>query len=563
MREAPFEDCAPRSPDRFAMEATLPLRHQSRSRLALACVVSLGLAACQEEPEPLPRFDLILVGGTVVDGSGAPGRVADVGILDGRIHTVGDLSAAERDEALDVSGSTVVPGFIDMHSHAELSEDYGRDGRPFLHQGITTVVMGVDGDGTHEVGARLQEWADSGIGVNALTYVGHGHVRETVMGMDDRAPTPDEMETMKAMVRQAMEEGALGLSSGLFYTPGYYASTEEVIELGVVAAEWPDAIYDTHDRDLGATYQGIGYDASVQEGIRIGAESGLRVIFSHFNPQGASNYGRAADGARMIEAARQRGVEVAAAQHPYTATQSNLRSYALPRWAAAGGAEAVARRFSRPDTARILQVQIMESLALRGGAEKILFGDPDPRLNGKTLAQVAGEWGLSVPRTVERILRENGNASVMNLDLYDAENTRLLATMPWMMTCTDGRTPAEGQNVVHPRVYGAFPRKMRLYALDGTDISVAFAVRSMSGLAADFLRLADRGYIAPGYRADIAVLDLDEYRSTASYENPHQYAHGVRQLLVNGGFAIRDGEFVDGTLGMPLRKDGSPVTPGR
>ncbi|MEQ9570274.1 MAG: amidohydrolase family protein [Longimicrobiales bacterium] len=528
--------------------------------LSLAGLVVL--AGCTEEPPPLPRFDLILSGGTVVDGTGAPGRVADVGILDRRISHLGDLSEAEAEERVDVSGGTVVPGFIDMHSHAELSEDYGRDARPFLFQGITTVVMGVDGGGTHEVGALLQQWADDGIGVNALTYVGHGHVRREVLGMDDRAPTPEEMETMRSMVRQAMEEGALGLSTGLFYTPGYYASTEEVVDLGVVAAEWPDAIYDTHDRDLGATYQGIGYDASVEEGIRIGAESGLRVIFSHFNPQGATNYGRADVGARMIDAARLRGVEVAAAQHPYTATQSNLRSYALPRWASAGGPEAVARRFARADTARILHVQIMESLALRGGPEKILFGDPDPRLNGKTLAQVAREWGLSVPRTVQRILLENGNASVMNLDLYDEDNTRLLATMPWMMTCTDGRTPAEGQNVVHPRVYGAFPRKMRLFALDGGDISVPFAVRSMSGLAADFLRLNDRGYIQPGAWADIAVLDLEDYRSTASYENPHQYAQGVRHLLVNGSFAIRDGEFVDGTLGMPLRKDGTAVTPG-
>lgn len=545
------------------MPAVRSHRRLARRALFFAAAALLALPGCGEEPAPLPRFDLILEGGTVVDGTGAPGRVADVGIVDRHISHVGDLTAAEAEERLDVSGTTVVPGFIDMHSHAELGEDYGRDARPFLHQGITTVVMGVDGGGTHEVGAQLRQWADDGIGVNAVTYVGHGHVRREVLGMDDRAPTPDEMQTMKAMVRQAMEEGALGLSSGLFYTPGYYASTEEVVELGVVAAEWPDAIYDTHDRDLGATYQGIGYDASVQEGIRIGAESGLRVIFSHFNPQGAANYGRADVGARMIDAARQRGVEVAAAQHPYTATQSNLRSYALPRWASAGGPDATARRFAHRDTARILDVQIMESLALRGGAGKILFGDPDPRLNGKTLAQVAAEWGLSVPRTVERILRENGNASVMNLDLYDEENTRLLATMPWMMTCTDGRTPAEGQNVVHPRVYGAFPRKLRTFAIDGADISIPFAVRSMSGLAADFLRLSDRGYIRPGVWADVAVLDLDDYRTTASYENPHQYAQGVRHLLVNGGFAIRDGEFVDGSLGMPLRKDGTAVGPGR
>ena len=530
--------------------------------LALAALTTL--TACQEAPEPEPiHFDLILAGGTVVDGSGRPGFVADVGIVDQKIVALDDLSDAETDERIDVSGLTVVPGFIDMHSHAELGEDYGRDGRPFLHQGITTVVMGVDGGGTHEVGTQLQGWADDRIGVNALAYVGHNHVRREVLGMEARAPNPDELATMRSMVRQAMEEGAMGLSSGLFYTPGYYATTEEVIELGLVAAEWPEAIYDTHDRDLGATYQGVGYEASIREGIRIGAESGLRVIFSHFNPQGATNYGRASFGAVLIEDARLRGLDVAAAQHPYTATQSNLRAYALPRWAAAGGPEAIARRFARADTARILNVQIMESLALRGGAEKILFADPDPDLNGRTLAQVAAQWGVSVPRAVERILRENGNATVMNLDLYDMENTRLLATKPWMMTCTDGRTPAEGQAVVHPRVYGAFPEKMRRFALDAGDISVAFAVRSMSGLAADYLRLDDRGYVEPGQWADIVVMDLNSYRSSATYADPHRFAEGVTHLLVNGGFAIRDGEFVDGTLGMPLRFGGEPVTPTR
>jgi N-acyl-D-amino-acid deacylase len=482
-------------------------------------------------------------------------------VIGQRIVGVDDLSEADADERIDVSGLTVVPGFIDMHSHAELGEDYGRDARPFLHQGITTVVMGVDGGGTHEVGEQLQGWANDRIGVNALAFVGHNHVRQEVLGMEDRGPSPEEIATMRAMVRKAMEEGALGLSSGLFYTPGYYASTEEVVELGLVAGEWPDAIYDTHDRDLGATYQGIGYDASVREAIRIGAESDLRVIFSHFNPQGAANYGRADVGADLIQDARLRGMDVAAAQHPYTATQSNLRAYALPRWAAAGGADAIARRFARADTARILNVQIMESLALRGGPEKILFADPDPRLNGLSLAQVAARWNVSVPRAVERILRENGNATVINLDLYDMENTRLLAKKPWMMTSTDGRTPAEGQRIVHPRVYGAFPEKMRRFALDEGDISVAFAVRSMSGLAADYLRLNDRGHLRPGAWADIAVLDLDDYRSRATYTDPHRFADGVTHLLVNGGFAIRDGEFVDGTLGMPLRFGGEPVAP--
>ncbi len=518
---------------------------------AFSAILVLAVAACAPAG---PTVDLVLVGGTVYAGDGDAPVIADVAIGGGRIVGVGQgLNVPEGAEAVDVAGLVVAPGFIDAHSHAELDEPWGRDARAFLTQGITTVALGLDGGGTWEVADQIAAWEDNGIGVNALTFVGHNAVRREVMGMEARAPTGAELERMKGMVRRGMEEGAFGLSSGLFYTPGYYAETEEVIELGRAAAEWEGAIYDTHDRDLGATYQGIGYDASVMEGIRIGEESGLRVIFSHFSPQGATNYGRAPVGAEMIEAARERGVEVAAAQHPYTATQSNLRSYALPRWASAGGTEAVLARFANPDTAAILDIQIMESLAMRGGPEQIMIVDEDPRLNGRTLAELAAEWGMSVPATVHRVVEENGNASVMNLLLYDPENIRYLATMPWMMTCTDGRTPAAGQDVVHPRVYGAFPRKMRMVALDDSLVSVAFVVRSFSGLAADFFGLDDRGYVEEGKVADIVVIDLERYQDLATMRDPHHYSEGVVHALVGGSFAIRDGDFMGILAGQALR----------
>lgn len=514
-------------------------------------VVLTAALACG--PSAPAEVDLVLVGGTVHPGDGSQPRVADVAIADGRIVDVGEVDPPVGAERIDVTGLVVAPGFIDAHSHAELDEPWGRDARAFLTQGITTVSLGLDGGGPWQVGERLGAWDENGIGVNALTFVGHNDIRREVMGMDARAPTAAEMERMKAMVRQGMGEGAFGLSTGLFYTPGYYASTEEVVELARVAAEWEGAIYDTHDRDLGATYQGIGYDASVREGIHVGEASGLRVVFSHFSPQGATNYGRAPVGAAMIDSARARGVEVAAAQHPYTATQSNLRSYALPRWASAGGTEAVLARFAHPDTAEILRTQIMESLAMRGGPEQIMIVDEDPRLNGRTLAELATEWDATVPETVHRIVRENGNASVMNLGLYDIENIRYLATMPWMMTCTDGRTPAEGQEVVHPRVYGAFPRKMRMLALDGSVVSVPFVIRSFSGLAADFFGLDDRGYVEVGKVADLVVLDLDAYRDVATMRDPHHFSEGAVHVLVNGELAIRDGEFQGLLAGRALR----------
>jgi N-acyl-D-amino-acid deacylase len=514
---------------------------------AALSAVTLSVASCDG-----PHYDVLLLGGTVYDGSGGAPFVADVAITGDRIVAIGDLSGTTAVETIDVEGLAVAPGFIDAHSHAELDEPWGMNAEGFLTQGITTVSLGLDGGGSWEVANVLDTWESHGIGVNALYFVGHNAIRREVLDMDARAPTADELGRMKDMVRQGMEEGAFGLSTGLFYTPGYYSTTEEVIELARVAAEWNGAIYDTHDRDLGATYQGIGYDASVAEGIRIGEESGLRVIFSHFNPQGATNYGRADVGAHMIDEARARGVEVWAAHHPYTATQSSLLAYALPRWASAGGTDATLSRFQDPDTAAILRVQVMESLAMRGGPEKIMIVDEDPRLNGRTLAALAEEWGLTVPETVNRVVAENGNASVMNLDLYDIENTRYLARMPWMMTCTDGRPPAPDQEVSHPRASGAFPRKMRLFALDGDDISIPFAIRSFSGLAADFFGLDDRGYIEVGRKADVVVLDLERYRDHATMEEPRLLSDGVVHLLVNGTFAIWDGAFLGVLAGEAL-----------
>jgi N-acyl-D-amino-acid deacylase len=363
------------------------------------------------------------------------------------------------------------------------------------------------------------------------------------------------MEQLRAFVRKGMEEGAFGLSTGLFYVPGYYADTEEVIELNRVAAEY-GGIYDTHDRDLGANYQGIGFIASMEEAIEIGEEAGTPVIFSHLNMQGSHNYGRAPEAIALIEAARARGVNVMAAQHPYTATQSNLSAYAIPRWASAGGDTAMRRRFDDPDTARILDTQTTEMLAIRGGPGKIMIVDPRPELNGRTVADVARNWSMPVPATVRRILRD-GNASVMNHDLYDIENTRLLAQQEWMMTCTDGRTPHPGQETVHPRVYGALSNKLRRFVLDEHVISMPFAIRGMTSLPSTFFGVPGRGQIREGFLADIAVFDEGELRDMATYEEPHQYSRGTVHVLVNGRVALRDGEITSELAGRPLRRGGS------
>jgi N-acyl-D-amino-acid deacylase len=498
--------------------------------------------------------DKLFTGGLVYDGAGNTPFLADLGVDDGKIVFLGDAVSAgvQADETFDVAGHWVAPGFIDAHSHAVLDLDYGRDASPYLYQGISSVVLGVDGMGSN-IAERMNLWKENGIGVNGLLFIGHGSVRDEVLGRENRSPTPAELNAMRQLIRQGMEEGAFGLSTGLFYVPGTYASTEEVIELAKTAAEFPGAIYDTHDRDLGAVYQGVGYDASVQEAIRIGEESGLRVTFSHFNLQGAHNYGRADVGAKHINDARARGVDVWAAHHPYTATQSNLRSYTIPDWASAGGHEEMVARFDDADQSREIKQATNSMLEIRGGADKILFVDPDPDLNGKTLAQVSRERELQPADAVQDILRKD-DAGVMNLELYDAENTRVLAQESWMMTCTDGVTPRPDQPITHPRTFGAFARKMRLYVFDEPLLSPEFVIRSYTGLAADFYRLPDRGYLREGYIADIAILDPDRYRDRATFEQPKLYTEGVEYVMVNGRFAVRDGETTGVLAGMPLTR---------
>ncbi|MBI4539154.1 MAG: amidohydrolase family protein [Gemmatimonadetes bacterium] len=523
--------------------------------LALLAAATVPAARAGRSGHPAVA-DILLRNGKLHDGAGNPWVIRDVAIAGDRISFVGHAASAgimARD-TVDATGLIVTPGFVDAHSHAALDEDYGRDALPFLYQGITTVVLGIDGGGTNEIAATFERYRQNGIAVNAVHYVGHAAARRAVMGMANRPPSPDEMERMKAYVDRGMREGAIGLSTGLFYAPGSFANSDEVVELARVAARY-GGIYDTHDRDLGAAYRGIGYLNSIREAIEIGERGGTPVIFSHFNAQGRQNYGRAPEGARLVNEARARGVNVMAAQHPYTATQSSLSAYALPRWAVGGGRDSMRARLADTATRARLDVETMEMLDIRGGAEKIMFVDERPDLNGKTLADVAREWGLPVAETVRRVLARD-EAGVMNLELYDMENTRYLARQEWMMTCTDGGTPEPGQRITHPRVYGAFTRKLRLFVYDDSVISPPYAIRGMTSLATTFLGVPDRGLMRPGFYADIAVFDEARIRDRATYEDPHQYAEGTVHVLVNGRFAIRNGRHTGLLAGRPIPRGG-------
>ena len=498
------------------------------------------------------KVDTLIRGGHVLDGAGNPWVRRDIGISGDRIAFLGnaDTASVTARETIDATGLLVTPGFIDMHSHADPRHPEARKMLPQLYQGITTVVIGVDGGGRDTVADDFAGYRKAGIGVNVVTYVGFNQARRTVMGMSDKPATPAQIKAMQEYVDRGMRGGAFGMSSGLFYTPATYAKTDEVIEVAKASGRY-HGIYDTHDRDLGAVYQGVGYLASTAEAIEIGEKSGNKVILSHFSPQGRQNYGRAPEGAKLIEDARARGVDVMAAQHPYTATNSSLFAYTLPSWAMAGDRNQMLERFSDPAIRKRIREETEAMLKIRGGAEKIVFTDRNPEVNGLSLQQVADKWGVSPFDAVIRISINRERSSVMNIDLYDVNNIKFLAKEDWMMTCTDGDSMPAGPGTAHPRSFGAFPKKLRDLVLDEPVVTLPYAIRGMTGLAAQFLGLEHRGLIKEGFYADINIIDASKLRDRATYQQ-QRYSEGLVDVLINGKFALRDGSPAPTLSGVPI-----------
>jgi N-acyl-D-amino-acid deacylase len=477
------------------------------------------------------QLDLIVRGGTVVDGSGSPGIRADIGIAGDRIVFVGDAGKRTAKRTIDATGLIVTPGFIDPHTHtaADLSDPKRSRNDAYLMQGVTTVATGNDGSSPKAIGAELAKWTLQGIGTNAVLFIGQGTVREQVMGMSDAKPTPQQMEQMKALVDKAMREGAIGLSTGLYYTPGSYSSTEEVIELAKVAAVH-HGIYDTHMRDE-SSYS-IGLLASVRETIRIGEEAHLPVMISHIKALGADVWGQSKDVIAMIDAARKRGVEVIASEYPYTASGTSVAASLVPPWAMVDGK--MLANLDDPAIHPRLVKEMTENLRRRGGADTLLMTSAkDKSIIGKTLAQIATERKESPIDAALEILKAGGS-SVASFNMKESDIEAFMRE-PWMMTCSDGSTG-------HPRKYGTFPRKFHEYVFTRHVISLEAAVRSSTSLTAATLGLKDRGLLKAGYFADVLVFDPKTYNERATYVEPEVLATGVRFLAVNGKLAVDHGE---------------------
>jgi N-acyl-D-amino-acid deacylase len=487
--------------------------------------------------------DLILRGGSVIDGSGSPAVKTDIGIAGDRIAFVGSSAGKHAKRVIDATGLIVTPGFIDPHTHTagDLSDPKRSRNDAYLMQGVTTVATGNDGDSPTAIGDTLAKWSRQGIGTNAALFIGQGTVRQEVMGMSDAKPTPEQMARMKSLVGAAMKEGAIGISTGLYYAPGSYSTTEEVIELSRIAGA-AGGIYDTHMRDE-SSYS-IGLLNSVRETIRIGQEAHIPVMISHIKALGADVWGKSADVIALIDNARKAGVDVTASEYPYTASGTSVAASLVPRWAEADGK--LLKNMSDPAVHTRLLKEMNENLVRRGGADTLLMTSaPDKRIVGKTLAAIAKERGESPIDAAIEIIKAGGS-DVASFNMKEADIEAFMR-QPWVMTCSDG---SEG----HPRKYGTFPRKLRLYVFDRHVIPLEFAIRSSTSLPAQTLRLKDRGLLKPGYFADVLAFDPKTINERATYQSPTVLATGVRYLTVNGKLAVDNGALTTALAGRALKR---------
>ncbi len=530
-----------------------------RSRLLLALAGWAALAGpATSAAAQRPRYDLILRHGRVLDGTGNPWYRADVAITGDRIAAIGDLSAATARRVIDISGLYLAPGFIDVHSHAApaLERPELADARPLLAQGITTIIGNPDGGGPVNLAAQRRRLLAGPPGVNVALLVPHGSVRRAVLGMANRAPTPAELERMRVIVRDGMNQGAFGLSSGPFYAPGSYATTEELIALARVAAEY-GGVYTSHIRDEG-DYT-IGVVAAVDEVIRIAREAGLRGIVTHIKALGPHVWGLSDTIVAHIQAARDAGVEVFADQYAYDASSTSLEAALFPRWAEAGGDSALRRRLADSTERARIRAEILQNLDRRGGADRLQFTRylPDATIEGRTLAAVAAERGVE-PADLAMTLVQAGDASVVSFNMNE-QDIRTLMHQPWTMTCSDGGLVHLNEGVPHPRFYGAFPRKIRKYVVEDHVLDLPSAIRSMTSLPATVFRLPGRGVIREGAFADLVVFDLARLRDRADYQHPHQLAEGMVEVLVNGALVVHQGAFTGVRAGRVLSRRDKPA----
>lgn len=523
---------------------------------AIAVALAASAAALAQVPSPSPSVDVLIKGGTIYDGSaGNRGYVGDVALVGDRIVYVGPRADVAAARTIDARGLIVAPGFIDPHAHAE--ENYLDDPDPkvrrvipWIMQGVSTIVIGIDGFGTPDVADQFARFRQQGIGLNVVAHVGFGPIRKRVIGTAARAPTAAELEAEKALVVKGMCEGAVGFSAGLWSAPQVFAKTEEVIALAREAAK-RGGIYDTHQRDE-ASYS-IGLIASTREALRIGKEAGLPLHIAHIKALGPDVWGKSTEVIELINAARAAGQDVTADQYPYSANFTYFAWQVVPRWALEGGYPALIARLDDPATLAKIEAEMTENFRRLNGAHSLFLTTPgDMPWSGRYLDDVTKEWKTTPAKAAVRIVRQSEKQDAVAFAMAPAD-IRNFMKQPWVMTGSDG-------NMGHPRTFGTFPMKYRQYVRKEKLISMGSFIRNSTGFTADVYQLKERGYLRNGYFADVVILDPKRYAARATYADWRQPAAGVVNLFVNGKAAVDRGQPTAVLAGRPLPHTPTPGT---
>jgi len=561
---------------------------QPEPGLRLSAVLALSLVGGLATATPNSNYDVLVRSGTVYDGTGSPGRRADVGIRGDTIAAVGDLSSASARTVMDARGLAVAPGFVNMLSWS--TESLIVDGRSQgeIRQGVTTEIFGEGnsmGPLTDEMKRRMKEeqgdlkydvkWTTlaeylaylerKGVAPNVASYIGAATLREHVIGLDDRPPTPSEMDRMRALVRQEMEAGALGIGSSLIYAPGTYAKTEELVELCKAAAPYRGK-YISHLRS-----EGDRFLEAIDELVRISREAGVPAEIYHLKAAGESNWSKEDQAIARIEKARSEGLKITADMYTYTAGATGFDA-CIPPWARDGGYDALFARIQDPDTRPKILADMRrpaegwENLCRAAGSpERLLMvefkTDALKPLTGKTLAEAAKVRGTDPESTILDLVLQDRTRIGVVFFLMSEDNVRKQVRQPWVSFGSDAASMAPEdpftRSSTHPRAYGNFARLLGRYVRDEKLVSLADAVRRLSALPAENLGLDRRGRLAPGMFADVVVFDPATIADRATFEKPHQYAGGMRHVLVNGVPVLKDGEHTGATPGRALKGPGA------
>ena len=503
--------------------------------------------------------DIIIRNGKLLDGTGNSWFYADIAVKDGKILKIGKLDNLQSNKSIDADGLIVAPGFIDVHTHIEGDEVANPQSGNFIYDGVTTVVTGNCGNSKVDLKSYFASLDSLNLSINVASLIGHNTVRKEIMGSANRDPTPAELQKMQALVEQAMQDGAVGLSTGLIYIPGTYSKTNEIVDLAKVAARY-NGVYASHMRN-----EGDSVVQAIKETINIGREAKIPVQISHFKLSGQQNWGRSNETLPLVISARNEGLDVTIDQYPYTASSTSL-STLLPDWVLADGQDSINFRLQQPLIRQQVSKAMLKSLKKRKlkhfGFAVIAYYKADTTLNGKSIEEANKLMGKKhqAKEEAETVIQmmEKGGAGMVFHGMSE-DDVKNIMKYPFNMFASDASIRIFNQGAPHPRGYGTNARVLAKYVRDEKVISLEEAIRRMTSLPAQKFQLKDRGLLKEGYAADLVVFDEKKVQDMSTFDRPHQYSQGFKYVLVNGQTVMENGVHTGNRTGAVLLGSGAGI----